>query len=398
MLKRFRVNNFRNLVNVEFRPVGVSLLIGPNNAGKTNLCNAVRLLGASAYLTLDNAASIVLGENWGITNVYVKDKTIELEADADLTLATGHYDFSYVLRLSADLEVSTGKQLLHVLDERLYVSGPGFQRTPLIESHAGRARLLDERTFAEGQTTLEGYAESLVPTDATALSKLFDTEGNRLAIWFRQFLATFAYYNLNPRSLRSPRVVAGPGWITPDGENFGLFLYQLHNENPRLERRILDAVRLLEPKVDALVFYRPAPDFILGFMEDRNGNRFSALSVSDGTLRYLALCCLMAVLSDSRGRSNPPPFIMFEEPENGLYVGHLKPLIEQLDFSGASGQCVFTTHSPYFVDLFDGHLEGVHVMKHGVPSPVLVKPDPQNIKPLLDQMPLGELHYRELLA
>jgi len=398
MLKRFRVNNFRNLMNIEFRPTGVSVLIGPNNAGKTNLCYALRLLGTSARVALDDAAGDVLGENWNITNVYVQDKTIELEADAELTQTSGCYDFSYLLRLSADREASTAKQLLRVLDETLYVSGPGFQRTLLIESHAGRARLLNERRFAERQTTLDGYAESLVPTDATALSKLFDSEGNRLAIWFRQFLTSFAYYNLNPRSMRSPRVVARPGWITPDGENFGLFLYKLHNENPRLERRILDAMRLLEPKVDALAFYRPDPDFILGFWEDKNGNRFSALSVSDGTLRYLALCCLLAVLWDSRDGPNPPPFIMFEEPENGLYVGHLKPLIEQLDFTGASGQCLFTTHSPYFIDLFDGHLEAVHVMKRGEPSPVLVKPEPQLIKPLLDQMPLGELHYRELLA
>jgi predicted ATPase len=398
MLKRFRVNNFRNLINVEFRPTGVSLLIGPNNAGKTNLCNALRLLSGSALLPLDNTASIVLGENWNITNVYVQDKTIELEVDAELAQVSDRYDFSYVLRLSADREAATAKQLLRVLDETLYVSGPGFQRTPLIESHAGRARLLNEKSFAQRQTTLECYVESLVPTDATALSKLFDTETNHLAIWFRQYLASFTYYNLNPRSMRSPRVVAGSGWITPDGENFGLFLYKLHNENPRLERRILDAVRLLEPKVDALAFYRPDPGFILGFMEDKSGNRFSALSVSDGTLRYLALCCLVAVLWDSREGPNPPPFMMFEEPENGLYVGHLKPLIEQLDFTGASGQCLFTTHSPYFIDLFDGHLEAVHVMKRSGPSPVLAKPDPQRIEPLLDQMPLGELHYRELLA
>jgi len=41
MLKRFYVSNFRSLANFEFRPTGLNLLIGPNNAGKTNLCAAM---------------------------------------------------------------------------------------------------------------------------------------------------------------------------------------------------------------------------------------------------------------------------------------------------------------------------------------------------------------------
>jgi predicted ATPase len=398
MLNRFRVNNFKNLINVEFRPTGVSLLIGPNNAGKTNLCSALRLLSASAFNPLDAAAGMVLGENWNLTNVYVKDRSIELEADVQLVEGATRYDFSYTLRLSAERQAITAPQDLRVVDEMLFLSGPGYQRTPLIENHAGRARLLNEKRFMAQSDPLECYQETQVPVDATALSKLFDTEANHLAIWFRKFFANIAYFNLNPRSMRQPRVAGKSSWVTPDGENFGKFLYTLHNENPRLERRILELLRLVEPKVDLFTFYSPDPDFILFFLEDKHRNRFSAQSVSDGTLRYLALCCLVAMMADARTESNPHPLLLWEEPENGLYVGHLKQLVEQLDFAGSTSQCIFTSHSPYFIDLFDGHLEGVHLMKPGMPSSILVRPDPQRIKPLLDQMPLGELHYRELLS
>jgi len=398
MLNRFRISNFKNLINVEFRPAGVSLLIGPNNAGKTNLCSALRLLSASAFSPLDAAAGMVLGENWNITNVYVKDQGIELEADVQLVDGETQYDFSYALRLSAERQASNAQQDLRVLDEMLFLSGPGFQRTPLIENHAGRARLLNEKRFAAQTQGLECYQETQVPVDATALSKLFDTEANRLAIWFRSFLAKVMYFNLNPRSMRQPRVVGKAPSLTTDGENFGRFLYTLHNQNPRSERRILELLRQVEPKVDLFTFYSPDPDFILFFLEDRQGNRFSAQSVSDGTLRYLFLCCLVAMMAEARTGSNPPPLILLEEPENGLYVGHLKQLVEQLDFAGGTSQCVFTSHSPYFIDLFDGHLEGVHLMKPAMPSSILLRPDPQRIRPLLDQMPLGELHYRELLS
>jgi AAA15 family ATPase/GTPase len=89
---------------------------------------------------------------------------------------------------------------------------------------------------------------------------------------------------------------------------------------------------------------------------------------------------------------------IIEEPENGLYVGHLKPLIERIDPSGENGQFIFTTHSPYFIDLFDDNLDGLHLMKPGRPSSVLVKPDPQKTSAMLEKMPLGEMHFREMLG
>jgi len=38
---------------------------------------------------------------------------------------------------------------------------------------------------------------------------------------------------------------------------------------------------------------------------------------------------------------------MIEEPENGVFVGHLKPLFEKIDPSGGHGQLLFTSHNPY---------------------------------------------------
>ncbi len=79
-------------------------------------------------------------------------------------------------------------------------------------------------------------------------------------------------------------------------------------------------------------------------------------------------------------------------------MGHLKPLLEKIDRSGQFGQFLFTSHSPYFIDLWDSNLEGIHLLKPGKPSSVLVPPNPDKIRQLLEQMPLGEMHYREMLV
>ena len=397
MITRFRVNNFKNLLNVEFRPVGVNLLIGPNNAGKTNLCHALRFLSLSCNSPLDDAAGLVLGENWNISNVYVTDKNVDFETEVTLSDQGTELRFCYQLCLSVERELPAGKQTLKVVKEVLKVGGGGSGERILIENLGGQARVLLEGTAAraDGQGA---FLQTQVPCDATALSKLFDPAANRLALRFKQNVGSCFYFNLVPRALRAPKVVGKFPWMTPDGENFSKFLFTIHNEQPRLERRIIEALKLVEPKVDLFNFYSPDPEFILFLFEDKSGNRFSAQSISDGTLRYLALCCLIALMDDVNQQGGSFPLVIFEEPENGLYVGHLKPLIEKLDFQRKSGQCLFTSHSPYFIDLFDNHLEGVHLMRPGIPSSMLTQPDAAKVRRLLDDMPLGEMHYRELLG
>ena len=53
MLKRFRVNNFRSLLNVEFRPVGVEVVpisVGGAVATPSGILRTLDLLGNTLFL------------------------------------------------------------------------------------------------------------------------------------------------------------------------------------------------------------------------------------------------------------------------------------------------------------------------------------------------------------
>ena len=373
-------------------------MIGPNNAGKTNLCKALRFLCGTSFLTLDQAATWILGESWNITNVAVAEKVIEMEAEVELVSLSKTYSYYYSLRLSADHEQSTLKQPLKVLDEKLVITGGNFQQVTLIENHRGAAKLTNEKAFLNAGSNGGYVTESQVPAESTALSKIFDTEASRLAVLFKEVLYNSLYFNLEPSALRNPKIIADTNLLSPIGGNFSKFLFTVHNKTPDLEKKVIQALRLLEPTIEKFEFPSPDPDFIQFFLVDKSGHRFSAQSMSDGTLRYLALCLITMILAELTPLPNLPRLIIFEEPENGLYVGNLKPLFEQLDFTGRNGQCIFTTHSPYVIDLFDSHLEAVHLMKPGSPGSMLTKPDVNLVKKLLDDMPLGEMHYREMLG
>jgi predicted ATPase len=221
---------------------------------------------------------------------------------------------------------------------------------------------------------------------------------NRRANLFKRYLQSWSYYNLNPHALRSPESGNEGDLIGHDGSNLSKVLFTLHNEKPRIERKIIEMVRTLEPKLDLFTFTSPDPESVFLFLEDESGIRFSTQSISDGTLRFLAMSYLILTQGNLGEASQPAPLILIEEPENGLYVGHLKPLLEKIDPSGQAGQFLFTSHSPYFIDLWDSNLEGIHLLKPGKPSSVLTRPNPEKIRKLLDDMPLGEMHYREMLT
>ena len=97
MLKSFRVNNFKSLINIDFRPSGLNLLIGPNNSGKTNLCSAINFLSWTSKAPLDNAIEFATGETWNISNVYVKDDILEIEIGCLLPYENFKIQFDYIL-------------------------------------------------------------------------------------------------------------------------------------------------------------------------------------------------------------------------------------------------------------------------------------------------------------
>jgi predicted ATPase len=184
--------------------------------------------------------------------------------------------------------------------------------------------------------------------------------------------------------------------LASDGANLCSVLYTLHNERPRDEKKVVAALKLIEPRLDLISFHAPDPDHVYMFFEDRDGNRFGVQNLSDGTLRFLAICLLVMVNRREAATQAAPPLIMIEEPENGIFVGHLKPLFEKIDPAGTGGQFLFSSHNPYFIDLFDGVLDGLHVVKNGAKHSVITKPDPALIGERLGKFSLGEMHFRGL--
>ena len=399
MLRRFYVDNFKTLLNVEWIPSAVNLLIGQNNAGKTSLCSALMFLARTSQGSIVDAASLS-GESWQLHNVYLEKPTVEFECTAELVIDDQPHVFDYAL----SLEVGSGTPgnvfaTNYVLQsERLYVTPPDRERAALILNDRGNVILLHEGRYFRG-TPEEARVETHAPQDTTMLFRLYDLQTNRLANAFKKYLASWTYYNLNPFGMRGP-APANPAKYVLDvgGENLASVLFMLKNVSERDYRLIVELTREIEPRLDSIGFVQ-AQEQVLMWLSDADGHNFTPAGISDGTLRFMGLAYV--VISSARAVRNfgvSPPVVAFEEPENGIYVGMLRRLFDLIDHTGTSGQYVFTTHSPYVIDLFDTMLDGVRLCVRRDTHSELKRLDADRTRDLLGKMPLGELHFRELLV
>jgi predicted ATPase len=390
MLCKFTVNNFKSLINVTYEPGAVNLLIGVNNSGKTNLCQALRFLSRTARKQEETLWSIrhdVIGSDWPMHNVYFDHPTIDLGCTCELMVDGETLTFHYSLKLLAVIPIQLGTERLQAF------GGPfGSGGTTLLENEAGEIRLLNEERYLKGDPPDACYQDTTAEKIATMLSRLHDWRANQRAIAFREYLAGWQYYDLDPRRLRDDRFDS-QAWVSLDGSNLASVLFHLKNRDERRYRRLLELVQKIERRLDALNF-TTVGERIQMQLTDIQDHRFDLASISNGTLRFMALCYIIL----NNARQSSPPLTIIEEPENGLYVRYLKPLFELIDPTGANGQYIFTSHSPYFIDLFDAYLENVMLMEDRGTYSALIRPDPAQVRKYLEEMPLGELHFREMLV
>ena len=101
MLQEFRVDNFKSLINIVFKPQGTNLLLGMNNSGKTNLCQALRFVSDTSRHSLDACADEFVVGRSGMTNFSLNKSTTDFYVRARIPHDTEELlTFEYKLTIS----------------------------------------------------------------------------------------------------------------------------------------------------------------------------------------------------------------------------------------------------------------------------------------------------------
>lgn len=345
MLTSLSVKGFKSLRDVTIKLPRMSVLFGPNAAGKSNLLDAIQLLTRiGTERTLADALSAPIRghpiESFSFPSGGLPELLSAASASFAIEADLSHKKNRYRYRVQVAIAPASGA--LSVTEEYLTLLGKDGEPKGVaaIEPVEGRLRL--RRKSEGGKPRYEHLGQNYaVLSDQRLGGTLYPPIESA-----RAELSGWRTYYLDPRvAMRTSQTPADVRDIGVLGDAIAPFLYRLRSEEPKRFAAVARTLRSIIPSVEELGVDLDKRRGILDVQVQQGGVAYSSRIVSEGTLRVLALC---SIASNPWGGS----LLAFEEPENGVHPRRLE-LIAQLLLALAleqDRQVVVTTHSPLFCD------------------------------------------------
>ncbi|MEU4829583.1 AAA family ATPase [Streptosporangium sp. NPDC023615] len=410
MLTRLEVQGFKNLldVSVEFGPF--TCIAGENGIGKSNLFDVVEFLAHLASEPLAEAAQRVRSSSgskggdprdlfWdgyrdhqreiSLAAEMIVQRNVEDDLGAPAKATTTFLRYEITLGYSIpEGEGSVGKLTLEREVLRHINKGDASKhlRFPHSAKHFRNAVLQGQRSggpflsteqrdigtiinvHGDGGSFGRPQPRSAARAGRTVLSTV-TTNDYPTILAARREMQSWRRLALEPSALRAPDSFSAPRTMRTDGRHLAATLYRIASESSKYpsEAEPLDPDAIYAEVADRLSdltgvrveSLRVQPDqvrevFTL-FLRERGGLQLPARALSEGTLRFLALCVL---LEDPTVTG----LICMEEPENGIHPANLPAMVrlvqdlavnpkEAPDLDNPFRQIIINTHSPWVVQL-----------------------------------------------
>ncbi|URV25413.1 AAA family ATPase [Burkholderia gladioli] len=390
MLTKLRVKGFKSLndVSVNFGPF--TCIAGANGAGKSNLFDAIMFLRDLADMPIIAAAHQVrdrAGRRSGsVGSIFTRHKSgivPEMLLEAELLVPNEVVDdfnrkgeprvthLRYRLVLMYVLDERSGSERIVLREESLaYIPKREFSKnlfphsSEFWESVKGGVKTTDFISTSDephdGGPTVSIHQDSgssgrpeRIPAsgmERTALSGI-NTIDRPTALAARREMQSWALLQLEPSALRQPDDFTTPAdiHVAPSGAHMPATLRGLDKDADVANRlaELIPDVAELSVEVDEKRQLKTL------YLTNRDGIRYPAKALSDGTLRFLALAIIHAD-SGSGG------VICLEEPENGIHPSRVEAMArllrdmavnpnERVDEGNPLRQVIINTHSPLLV-------------------------------------------------
>ena len=214
--------------------------------------------------------------------------------------------------------------------------------------------------------------------------------------YLKEFLESFTVYHFHDTSRTSAMRQACDAednrYLRHDASNLPAFLYRLQQTEPRAFTLIEQTIQSIAPyfKRFSLAPSSLAPNQISLVWEEQDSDMYlDAQSLSDGTLRFIALATLLL-------QPDPPKTIVIDEPELGLHPAAIEKLAALVRVVSHKAQVIIATQSSSFVSCFEP--EDIVVVERKEGSTAFVRPDKERLASWLEDYSLGELWEKNLIG
>lgn len=404
MLVEFGVQDFKSFKQAQLPLAELTVLIGANASGKSNLVEALQTLSW-------------LARGRRLPEVLYALKERQLDVRGPLTRLAHGDEAGFSLSCSVKGDAASTVHLdmwlsLHDDGLRIFGESASENRTPQpMASDAGQSVLLYEKEgpevyestrYSSGVDVVyprnDGSEAIIVCSDQQAIFTQLTTPARfgsgdtgaqqripQAAKLLQSTLESILFLDPVPRRMREysfkvDRVLQG------DGYNLSAVLYDLCERQQR-RAEVLDFVRALPEQdiLDVTFLETPRAEVMVQLSESFGGEAqtYEAALLSDGTLRVLSVAA--ALLSVPEGA-----LVVIEEIDNGVHPTRAKLLLDNIQRVARTRKLrvLLTTHNPALLDA---------IPTDAIPDVVACYRDPKEGDSRL--MPLRDLpDYPELLA
>lgn len=393
MLTRLEVDGFKNLLGlaVDFGPY--TCIAGANAVGKSNIFDVIHFLSLLADHTFMEAASSVRSaagpsdpgsifwqgsDGRSDTMTLAAEMIVPTEVEDDFGRAV-HPTTSF-LRYEIELRhINAGtlpragmielvrESLTHITQRAAPArlpwphSASDFRKKVVIGRRSGTAYIStsddgivnvhqDGGSRGQPRTSPANRAPRSVVSTTT-------TSDDPTILAARREMQQWRILALEPSAMRSPDAAAGPSLIGSDGSHLAAALQRITHEEPDAGSRIAAAASSLVDVREVAVDVDARRDLLTLMARIGRDPLLPARSLSDGTLRFIALCIIE--LDREFGG-----LVCMEEPENGIHPARIPAMVallhdlsvdarEEPGLDNPLRQVIVNTHSPGFVSAHD---------------------------------------------
>ena len=359
-ITRVWAKNFRSVADVSLEMDALTVLVGPNASGKSNLLDILRFI-KDALRDLEAAVSRRQGME-GVTRRGAGDGDLDIEMGAAAVVRSryaesGYYSVEYGFTLASigngGYRVSreygkvwegNGSDAVGFRIEDGNLADPDF----LLSRVSGQAALVrDESDFDTNDLALPIFLRmyrQLIPREAKISKRKVASLYNGLRELHRN-LVGMRFYHIFPNTIRGPRLPSNTLILKEDAENLASVIKRMKGMENDSRERLRDDVELIMPGVSDIRVESVGGYLVVKLKREAIvGDPWIDLSMeSDGVVRLLGL----AVALYQRPYL---PVIGIEEPELTAHPDTLAVLADMINEAARRSQVIVTTHSPDLID------------------------------------------------
>lgn len=351
MIEKFIIKDFKSYREASLHISPLSILIGANASGKSNILESLRLLCWLAQGQKLSALQYHINEENQIVRGFINQLVRFTQESFSLGCVIKENDKTYELNIKIGLRNINGNFELHIEHEECTDKDWLYRTKHSSESSLTESRMEYNnfsRVGRKPQITTSDQQLSFVQFTPASFNVKYKKEGKNIlaaTAALENNLSKIIFLDPNPKLMHGYSFKSDKK-LVETGKNISAVLYHLIDTDIANKKEILEFIKSLpEQQIDDISFENTARGEVLLLLHESfqsaSDNIVDAGLLSDGTLRALAI--VAALLSAEKGS-----LVIIEEIDNGIHPNRVKELIERInDMAKRRGLSVLiTSHNP----------------------------------------------------